>query len=82
MIDLILAHGDHPNSRKNAPRMKRQMKILHVGAHQGVAPSYGFRIVQVVGCHSENGISYSENGISNSESCSPRMAFALRERFS
>ena len=30
----------------------------------------GFRIAQVVGCHSENGISYSENGISNSESCS------------
>ena len=23
----------------------------------------GFRIAQVVGCHSENGISYSENGI-------------------
>ena len=30
----------------------------------------GFRIAQVVRCHSENGISYSENGISNSESCS------------
>ena len=30
----------------------------------------GFRIDQVVGCHSENEISYSENGISNSESCS------------
>ena len=32
--------------------------------------SRGFRIAQVVGCHSENGISYSENRISNSESCS------------
>ena len=30
----------------------------------------GFRIAQVVGCHSENRISYSENGILNSESCS------------
>ena len=30
----------------------------------------GFRIARVVGCHSENGISYSENGILNSESCS------------
>ena len=30
----------------------------------------GFRIAQVVGCHSENRISYSEHGISNSESCS------------
>ena len=30
----------------------------------------GFRIAQVVGCHSENGILYSENGILNSESCS------------
>ena len=30
----------------------------------------GFRIAQVVGCHSENGISSSENGILNSESCS------------
>ena len=48
----------------------------------------GFRIAQVVGCHSENGISYSENGISYSESYSentqnspraPRMAFSLRE---
>ena len=52
----------------------------------------GVRIGQVVGCHSENGISYSENGIPNSESCSentpeldpraPRMALSLRERFS
>ena len=32
--------------------------------------SCGCRTAQVVGCHSENGISYSENGISNSESCS------------
>ena len=32
--------------------------------------NFGFRIAQVVGCHSENGISNSENGISNSESCS------------
>ena len=30
----------------------------------------GFRIAQVVGCHSENGILHSENGISHSESCS------------
>ena len=33
----------------------------------------GFRIAQVVGCHSENGNSYSENGISNSESCSEKI---------
>ena len=32
--------------------------------------NYGFRIAQVVGRHSENGISYSENAISNSKSCS------------
>ena len=31
---LVLARGDHPNSRKNAPRMLGQMKIFHVGSHQ------------------------------------------------
>ena len=30
----LLARGDHPNSRKNAPRMEGQMKIYHVGSHQ------------------------------------------------
>ena len=29
-----LARGDHPNSRKNAPRMEGQMKIFHVGSRQ------------------------------------------------
>ena len=62
------------------------------GIALGVAPGFlVFHVAQVVGCHSENGISYSENGISNSESRSelarnspraPRMAFSLRERFS
>ena len=32
----------------------------------------GFRIAQVLGCHSENGVSYTKNGISNSESCSEK----------
>ena len=50
--------------------------------------NYGFRIAQVVKCHSENGISHSENHSPNSESCSentpraPRMAFSLRAFFS
>ena len=36
------------------------------GIASGVAPeNCGFRIAQVVGCHSENGISHSENGIEN-----------------
>ena len=52
------------------------MKIFHVGSHQfgnrsgSCSENCGFCIAQVVGCHSENGISYSGNGISNSESCS------------
>ena len=29
-----LVYGDHPNSRKNAPRMKGQMKIFRVGSRQ------------------------------------------------
>ena len=54
----------HPSSRKNVPRMEGQMKIFHVGSQSvpgippGVAPGIVFfRIAQVVGCHSENGIS-------------------------
>ena len=84
VIRTLLAELDvrTPSSqfaKKSAPRMKGQTKIFHVplGAHQfreslpGVAPRIvAFCIVQVVGCHSENGISFSENGISNSESCS------------
>ena len=42
---LLLARGDHPNSRKNAPRMQGQMKILpylwvpsNSGNGSGVAP--------------------------------------------
>ena len=72
----ILARGNHPNSWKNAPRMLGQMKFfmwvpVNLGNHSGsCSENCGFRIAQVVGCHSENGISYSENGISNSESCS------------
>ena len=31
---LNLVRGDHPNSRKNAPRMQGQMKIFHVRSHQ------------------------------------------------
>ena len=31
---LTLTRGDHPNARKNAPRMEGQMKIFHVGFHQ------------------------------------------------
>ena len=31
---IFLVHGDHPSSRKKAPRMKGQMKIFHVGSHQ------------------------------------------------
>ena len=51
------------------------MQIFYVGSHQfrrsgSCSENCGSRIAQVVGCHSENGISYSENGISNSESCS------------
>ena len=50
----------------------------------GIAPRVAPRIVvsripQVVGCHSENGISYSENGISNSESCSENTPGTLPE---
>ena len=41
------------------------------GTAPGVAPRIlVFCIAQVLGCHSENGISYSEDGTSNSESCS------------
>ena len=68
---------DHPNSEKNAPRMKVQEKIfqgwvpINSGNRSGsCSENCGFRIAQVVRCHSENGISYSENEISNSESCS------------
>ena len=44
---------------------------IYSGNHSGsCSENFGFRIAQVVGCHSENGILYSENGISNSESCS------------
>ena len=32
--EFFLARGDHPNSRKNVPRMLGQMKIFHVGSHQ------------------------------------------------
>ena len=42
----------------------------------------GFRIAQVVRCHSENGISYSKNLFLNSESCSenaPELSRAPRE---
>ena len=34
----------------------------------------GFRIAQVVGCHSKNGISYSENGISNCSENTPELS--------
>ena len=57
-------------------RMLGQMKSFmwvptNSGNHSGsCSENCGFRIAQVEGCHSENGISYSENGISNSESCS------------
>ena len=44
---------------------------INSGNHSGsCSENCGFRIAQVVGSHSENGISYSENGILNSESCS------------
>ena len=69
-LHTILARGDHPNSRKKAPRMKRQMKIFHVGAHQfreslrSCSENCGFRIAQVVRCHSENGICHSDESAS------------------
>ena len=54
-----------------------QMKILSCGVpvnsgnrSGSCSENCGFRIAQVVGCHSENGISHSKNGILNSESCS------------
>ena len=62
-----LARKDHPNARKNAPRVKGQMKSfmrvpINAGNRSGsCSENCRFRIAQVVGCHSENGISNSEN---------------------
>ena len=69
-LGSILVRGDHPNSRKNAPRMKGWVRGNSGNRSESCSENCGFRIDQVVRGHSENGISYSENGISNSESCS------------
>ena len=61
--------GTTPILERIAPRMPGQIKIFHMRAHQfrnrsgSCSENRGFRIAQVVGCHSEN-------GISNAESCS------------
>ena len=73
---LFWRAGTTPILEKTLREYWGKMKIFHVGSHQfrnrsgSCSENCGFRIAQVVGCHSENGISYSENGISNSESCS------------
>ena len=75
---LFLRAGTTPILEKTLREWMGQMKIFHVGSHQfrnrsgSCSENCGFRIAQVVGCHPENGISYSENGISNSESCSEK----------
>ena len=54
-----------------------QMKIFHVGSHQFrewlqelLRENCGFRIAQVVRCHSENGMLHAKNQFLNSKSCS------------
>ena len=59
----FLACGDHPNPWKNAPRLQGKWKsfmwipINSENRSGSCSENCGFRIAQVVRCHSENGIS-------------------------
>ena len=76
LLPLLWSAGTTPILEKTLREYMGKWKCfmwvpINSGNRSGsCSENFGFRIAQVVGCHSENGISYSENGISNSESCS------------
>ena len=70
---MLLVRGT-PILEKKLRECMGKMKIYHVGSHQfgnrsgSCSENCGFRVAQVVRCHSENGISHSEKHFLNSES--------------
>ena len=98
MSSNLLARGDHPNFRKNAPRMEEQMKIFHVGSHQfreslrellrelwfSYCSSRGmpFREWNFVFREWNTKFPRVAPRIPRNSPRAPRMAFSLRERFS
>ena len=69
--DNMFEDGEVVSFGQRAQQQDQQQLQLrqHNIPHNPVYPEQ-FCIAQVVGCPSENGISYSENGILNSENCS------------
>ena len=73
---IFLPAGTTPILKKKLHEWRSEWKYFmlvptNYGNRSGsCSDNHGFRIAQVVRCHSENGISHSENHVLKSESCS------------